>query len=286
MEHVRPAMQKLIKTPPFARRTKQLSLFQNGIDDIKKQNIFGSNIYTDKLTSDLSAFESFFAKLDADGFKKSAQTLFRIDLDNPPLSRQSFVDITTFLVKQGYVNPETNTNDAETRKSIVKGITTLLRSGLASVKELAIRSSTNQEWNETSLTVAVNEFFLSDMGLTSEQLTDVLYEMHPYDTVANSGLRDDIKSALDRGYLNKLKRGDDKALRSLVFAIHLSEYAAHEGFQFLLLINRTTKQSFSIPTPVNGFNQLLDLYDAKGETDFYFRIDLASRQGAHTISIK
>lgn len=289
MEYVRPTMQKLLmqlKSPPYARLTKQLSLFQDKVDDLKAQNIFGSNVYTDKLANALSTFDQFFLKLDPDGFEKHVKTLFNIDIKGVRLTQQLVSSTSNFLVKHGYVNSEINTNDVKTRESITVGLVSLLRNGIASVKDLSDRSSTNQKWDDMSLTVAVNEFFLSDLGFTSEQLTDALYQMHPFDMVANSGLKEDIKSALDQGYLNKLKRGDEKALRGLVFAIHLSEYARHEDFNFLLLINRSTKQSISIPTPANGFKELLSLYDAKGESDFYFRIDLASRQGAHTISIR
>ena len=289
VRYIQSAMQQAIKRSGSVPRSKLAQLrgaFDDAIiEEIQNYEIFGNAVFTEKAVNRFRLFDKFILNLDLNSYIKQAQDVFNIQLPGKTVSTNYYTQTAESYFKRGYAVSD-NTRDINNQKNIVKKVMSVLKFGYSKLKELSSSPQiTQKDWQSFSPTVAINEFFLSDLGLSSQQLTDVLYEIRPYST-ANDGLKQNIQQALNSGYANKLKRGDEKALRGLVFAIHLSEYAHHEKFQYLLLINRTSKSALSIATPESCFKQLLGLYENSGEKDFIFRIDLGGRQGAHTIAIR
>ena len=293
VRYIQSAMQHTIKQSGAVPRSK-LAQIRSAFDDkiiekVKNYDDFGNDFFTDKAISNLKTFDKFILNMDLESYVKQAQDVFNIQLPGKTLSAKYYTQTVENYIKKGFVVSDTtqaNTRDANNQKNMVERVMQVLKFGYSKLRELASGPQvTQKDWQSFSPTVAINEFFLSDLGLTSQQLAEVLYEIRPFNA-STEGLKQNIQKALDSGYANRLKRGDEKALRGLVFAIHLSEYAHHEKFQFLLLINRTSKQALSIATPESCFDRLLSLYENVGETEFYFRIDLGGRQGAHTISIR
>jgi hypothetical protein len=140
-----------------------------------------------------------------------------------------------------------------------------------------------KEEQASSLTVAFQDFFLSDLGFSSQQLANVLFEARP-NSEHDEGLLKNLQQALDSGYLQRLQRHDINALRGLVFALHLSEYAKTEGFQSLMVFNYTTGEALAIPTNIS-FADLLKFYQDHVQ-QIGFAIDFGGRQGAHKLALR
>jgi hypothetical protein len=201
--------------------------------------------------------------------------------------------------KFGYLNSRLVNNEPKTL-DLLKQLITNIREKLKEVRAKAsslkdISSSKDAKLaqeisKESSLVVSLKDLFLwsnftqreDTDGSLSNNLADVLFEARPYKE-CNSSLYDEILRALKGGYTSRLQKHDTKALDGLMFAVHLSEYAAHEGFQYLLAINRTTKNALFIPVS-EGFTSLLEFYNTHSSY-LNFKIVFENRQGAHKITI-
>ena len=197
----------------------------------------------------------------------------------------------------------------ETPKKIVKGLFQKLKgyykpkreefenNEAVDAAEQAI--ATIEKEKENSLTVGFQELLIrsnfieesekanpasNGVNPTIEIVTDILYSLRPNEEPKTKNLREQIKHALENGYLNLLKRHSTEALRALVFGIHISEYALKEGFAYLLVLNRTSKQGLFIPAGLQTPIQLMDFYQSHKEY-LEFIVNFDERQGWHKISI-
>ena len=148
-------------------------------------------------------------------------------------------------------------------------------------------SSPGSSVGESSLTSQFKDLFLwSNHQATDEQLASVLFAARPNKDAA-PGLEEDILKALDPdrgGYSTSLKKHDAKALDGLMFAIHVSEYARKEEFDYILVFNRSTYKALYIPAR-KGFTEMLNFYREYGGDLINLKIVLGNRQGVHSLSI-
>ena len=278
--------QKLI---PHAELSRRISSFEDKVSKLKEFNNYGFSIFNDSLINQIKEFNVFIKKTDMSGFQQSVQNVFNFNIKNIPRDNSFYQTFIENLLKNKFLTSSETFNPATLEKSnqkeIFVKILEVLKYGYDSIQSLLNKPKYQvKDWNQQSETVAFNELLLSNLNLTPEQITDVLYAVRPF-AQSEPSLKSQILKVLKDGYVNRLKRGEDKALRGLVFAIHLSEYARHETFDYLLLFNKTTHKAFSIPTPSNCFESLLELYESKGEQVFRFRVSIGGRQGAHNITI-
>jgi hypothetical protein len=278
--------QKLI---PHAELSRRISSFEDKVSKLKEFNNYGFSIFNDSLINQIKEFNVFIKKTDMSGFQQSVQNVFNFNIKNIPRDNSFYQTFIENLLKNKFLTSSETFNPATLEKSnqkeIFVKILEVLKYGYDSIQSLLNKPKYQvKDWNQQSETVAFNELLLSNLNLTPEQITDVLYAVRPF-VQSEPSLKSQILKVLKDGHVNRLKRGEDKALRGLVFAIHLSEYARHETFDYLLLFNKTTHKAFSIPTPSNCFESLLELYESKGEQVFRFRVSIGGRQGAHNITI-
>jgi hypothetical protein len=114
-------------------------------------------------------------------------------------------------------------------------------------------------------------------------IASILFASRPF-SESNSDLLAGIQSALNKSYLNRFKKHDMGALNAIVFAIQISEYARNEGFEYILVVNRSSKNGIFIKAK-DSFIKLLSFYESH-EDDLVFNVVFSERQGAHKISVK
>ena len=232
---------------------------------------------------------------DSESFKEKFNSLFGMNFDAMRVdSRPKVLEGIKTLINNGFLDKNKITQEIlqNSKNNVFMAIQQMLYSGAGlfgkaknvykKVTSLAAAKA-GKEQQPSSLTVAFQDFFLSDLGFSSQQLAGVLLEARP-NSEHDEGLLKNLQEVLDNGYLQRLQRHDISALRGLVFAIHLSEYAKAEGFQSLMVFNYTTGEALAIPTNTS-FTDLLKFYQDHTQ-QIAFVIDFGGRQGAHKLALR
>jgi hypothetical protein len=254
--------------------------------------------FTNLFFSDLAQLSKLIVEQNFDKIKESLTNKFGLNLDTVRITNAQIKDTINLLMKNNYLDKSKITQEtlSNTKSDVYLGLkqTIFASSGIfgklrqifkVDVPKLLSSSQKDLELQDknASLTVAFGDFFFSDLGFSPQQLATVFLEARPYREHKES-LLSDIEKALSNGYAKRLQRQDSSALKGLLFALHLSEYARAEEFQYLLLFNYTTGNAISISVQTS-FEDLLNFYEShKQEIDF--RIDFLGRQGAHKLALR
>lgn len=251
-----------------------------------------------KFYEDLSNLNVLITNQKPDSFKEQFNKLFGMNLDLRDLnSRAKVIEVIKALLANNYLDNKAISQEVlqNPKNDTFLAIKQLLCSGegLFGKAKQIYRSLTNHiakatetqdvEKQKPSLTVAFGDFFFSDLGFTAQQLASVLLEARPY-REHKEGLLQNLEKALEGGYLKRLQRQDASALKGLLFALHISEYAREENFEYLMVFNYTTGNALAIPAQVS-FADLLNFYE-NHKQDLSFGVDFVGRQGAHKLALR
>jgi hypothetical protein len=296
--------------------------FINYIEALQKQGIAPGqpSPFTEKFFNDVESLLPYFDNLDAIEFSKKVNQLFGFDLTSKSTTRtfdlNSLVDT---LVKKNYVNASLVDRSPETQTILKNLLVTKNQKGAVSflaklteaykkmlsfatsgsdstVENKLKKQEISEADDESSLTMTFKNMLVRSNFITSleianketpevvlDTIASILFEARPY-TESNSDLLSGIRKALNGEYINRLKRHDMSALSALVFAIQLSEYARSEGFEYLLLVNKSSKNGLFIKAKTT-FLDLLSIYEQR-KSHLVFEVVFSERQGAHKISVK
>ena len=240
-------------------------------------------IFTDKFVKVLEDITAEISRMDLSKVEELMKNKLFIEL-----SRQTTNSLVKTLAKQyeqnGLIFTDAVTTDSTAEISEhIKDLIRLLKDIYKEVFQILQErpSLTLANWNTLGLNEMVAEFFLSDLNLTSDQLTTALLACRPYEEHAQ-GLQTEILETFERTkYKDIPKTHDIKTLRGLYFALQVSEYAREEGFSHLLLFNKITGKA--LPIQANKtFKDLLSFYE-QHQSKFTFYIGFGGRQGAHRL---
>lgn len=254
--------------------------------------------FTDLFFKDLTRLSNLIVEQEFDRIKAVLLNRFGLNLDAVRITNAQIKDTITLLMNNSYLDKSKITQEtlSNPKSDVYVGLkqAVFAPSGifgkfrqifkidvpkLLNIKE----KNSDLDTKNVSLTVAFGDFFFSDLGFSPQQLASVFLEARPYEQYKDS-LQTDIEKALTNGYAKRLQRQDSSALKGLLFALHLSEYAREEEFQYLLLFNYTTGNAISIPAQTS-FENLLNFYENhKQEIDF--SVDFLGRQGAHKLALR
>ncbi len=260
------------------------------------------SFFTETFFKELENLVPILVNKEPEKFTKQVTDKLHFSLDSTFNKEKELQRLIPIYTKLGYFNSRLVNNEPKTLdllKQLISNVREKLKEVRAKSSSLKGSSSNSSSKNaelvqeiskESSLTVSLKDLFLwsnftqreDTDGDLSKNLADVLFEARPYKECASS-LHEEILKALRGGYTSRLQKHDTKALDGLMFAVHLSEYAAHEGFQYLLAINRTTKNALFIPVS-EGFTSLLNFYNTHSSY-LNFIIVFENRQGAHKITV-
>lgn len=276
---------------------------QNSNLAANQQSIFNENFY-----KQVEKLNKFIEDVDAPGFLEFVNANFNLNLSEKfPIGGRALQQLFDSWKTKKYLNTELTVDPrfdsiekvfAENLKVFYRVLKTDIYTSKTTsdnprnIKLTQLSSKTQQAFDTNrKLNSLFTNFFLSGVDYSTDEktqaeiFTDVLFEARPENS-SNPNLKQSIYDALvNNNYLKRLMQGYDlQALTALVFAIHISEYAREDNFDYVLLTNFDSFNALSIPA--KNFNSLLDFYE-KNKNSFGFRIDFDSnQQGAHHISIK
>ena len=128
---------------------------------------------------------------------------------------------------------------------------------------------------------ALEEFYFTDFGLTAEQKAEALTLIvsSEYRTTANLFKGEIISFFQD--HENLFKRGSDVIIKAMVFAMQVAVYA-HDHFQYLLLINKYSKQAIGLQA--TSFTKLASKYlTDSAAAGFAIGIDIDKTRGGSAL---
>lgn len=252
---------------------------------------------TSQFFETLSKLTSLIATQNSELFKKQFNNLFGMNFDLNQNSNAKVLEAIKVLLKNNYLDQKAISQETlqNIKNDTFLAIKQLLYSGnglfgkakqaFKALSRLTTKAEETKDLQKQkpSLTVAFGDFFFSDLGFDNKQLASVLLEARPY-REHDESLLQNLEKVLQEGYLKRLQRQDASALKGLLFALHLSEYAREEGFQCLMLFNYTTGNALAIPTQ-GGFIGLLNFFETHKQ-DISFGVDFVGRQGAHKLALR
>jgi hypothetical protein len=293
------AMSELLKTKSVSPN-RLLYKIKKKYDEMVETMQESSSLlpFTNLFFRDLTQLSKLIVDQEFDKIKDVLLNKFGLDLNIQRITNSQIRDTINLLMNNNYLDKSKITQEtlSNPKSDVYLGLKQIIfaPSGifgkLRQIFKVDVPKLSNSSQKEldvqdknTSLTVAFGDFFFSDLGFSPQQLATVFIEARPHKEHRES-LLSDLESALSNGYAKRLQRQDSAALKGLLFALHLSEYARAEEFQYLLLFNYTTGNAISIPVQTS-FEDLLKFYENhKQEMDF--RIDFIGRQGAHKLALR
>lgn len=270
---------------PDRNANSKVVRYNDAVDKLKSvlEALPGKVSFNDKFYNTLRDLSKNFLKMNLNEIQQKLADEFYIKLKPGNVSIQSVNDIIKGLRTKGYLEKNTSMYIDEADNQIKEKLKNYLygsKSSFIQTLNQILRPSENTKL--LNLNEKFKDLFLSNLGFNAKQLAGVLIEARPTDNTSVS--IDEITSVLNQGYLEKLKRGDTKALNALVFALHIKCYATEEVFDRLLLINQTTHNSIVVPTH-KSFKDLVEFY-ITNEKNFTFSITFINTRGVHNLGIK
>lgn len=283
-EHLRAKMVgSLSKNVSFSREVaKEKGKFYEYIADL--ENRIKTSAEFSKLTPKL--IDSLKEIYKALGTPRQQVVITKYDFDQPIKQTKVDADLIKRFASKKYIDTNFKLVDSGLTDGLY--LTKQLRDILRQVKitakainEKGAKRVSVEDFKKKSLGTAVQDFFLTDLGLTSEQLAEVFYEARP-DNDSNPNLLVNIKSYLTPERVHSMVNGNESIMKQFLFAIHLSEYARIHGFQNILLINSSTKEALALPAS-EGFTKMFEMF-GQFKDKINFRISFGER-GAYKISL-
>lgn len=198
------------------------------------------------------------------------------------------------FVRLGYVNEDPEIPSAPIQWKYVLETQTKIRQFLTTavfekgkLENVMSKSATMEKLPTSSFVVAVQDFFLNDLGLSPEEAADAFMLTKSMDRDVEQ-FRPEIQEFFKKHY-SKMVQGDKKYLQAAVFAFQLAIYAtAGEGehFQHFMIVNNSTFDALSFT--VEGKSRLFTyLADAFLHNANRLRLDIKAdgRQGASAITL-
>jgi hypothetical protein len=139
-----------------------------------------------------------------------------------------------------------------------------------------------------TFTTAVQDFFLNELGLTSDQAAEAFLSTKSYNKDVSRYLPE-IKSFFQQHY-SKMVEGDSKYLQAAIFAFQLALYAqaGEEGqhFDYFMIMNNSSMNALSLDVArENLFTYLANVFlNNSDKIELSIRAD--GRQGASAVTLK
>ena len=207
-------------------------------------------------------------------------------------SEKAYEDFT----KLGYILPKTeNIPAAPIEKELVKSIQTKIRKYLTdrifhkgNIERIAAKTSDIEALAGQTFTVAVQNFFLNNLGLTSDQAAEAFLLTKSYNKDVSRYLPE-IKEFFKNHY-SSMVEGNSNVLKAAIFAFQLALYAhAGEGgqhFDYFMIMNNSSMNALSVDVNrENLFTYLANVYlNNSDKIEMSIRAD--GRQGASAVTLK
>ena len=199
--------------------------------------------------------------------------------------------------KLGYVHPK-QVPAAPMEKSYVKDVQNSIRHFILNSKDgilkkgrldrIAGKSVDIESLTNQSFTVAVQNFFLNDLGLTSDEAAEAFLSIKSYNRDV-SGYLPEIKHFFQQHY-SKMIEGDSLYLKAAVFGFQLAMYAQAgekgQHFDYFMIMNNSSMNALSLDVA----REHLFTYLANSFINNSSKIDLSiradGRQGASAVTLK
>ena len=139
-----------------------------------------------------------------------------------------------------------------------------------------------------TFTIAVQDFFLNDLGLTPDEAAEAFLSVKSYNKDVSKYLPE-IKAYFQQHY-SKMVEGDSKYLQAAIFAFQLALYAqtGEEGqhFDYFMIMNNSSMNALSLDVArENLFTYLANVFlNNSDKIDLSIRAD--GRQGASAVTLK
>ena len=247
-------------------------------------------LFTDELLNALVEIKNAIGTTKIDDVLKKTHFDELISLYNPYrkkneayvrlFEKYKFLNNKTENVQLGNISFEQLKNQqTEIIHNIISNILVFKRKGAEKQnKEVSFKEFTSKSW-----TTSVQDFFLTDLGIDADTMAEIFFEARPEVEAKQKDLLQKIKDILKPEVMESLAHGRTEVLKRILFALHLSEYATHHNFQYLLLIRKDTGNAYSIPIK-SGFDDLYNAYPTV-EKFVEFTINIG-RNGAYKVELK
>tara|TARA_R110000868_G_scaffold205893_1_gene454554 strand:- start:1945 stop:3519 length:1575 start_codon:yes stop_codon:yes gene_type:complete len=255
------------------------------VSDLKARSTSLPNykVFTDKFYNSLQQVYSNLGspdtiqKLEELGFSKTGLTKSSSQATINKIQKQT---IDRFEQKQ-YLNRQVESNDSTTFEIIARTIIPAIRQIAKTSVEKAGKTVSAEDFKKQSPGVAIQQFFTTDLGLPPQTVRDVLYYLRPHES-ANESLMSDINKYVTDELVEDMTHGNIELLKQIVFAIHVSEYARQEEFNYLLITKQSNRHALPIPAD-KGFGYLFNFYE-KHKSELNLNISFSER-GAYVIQL-
>lgn len=196
--------------------------------------------------------------------------------------------------KAGYIKPK-DVPAAPIEKDFVKAIQSKIRKFLTdkvffkgNVERIASKAVEPQSLEQQTFTVAVQNFFLNNLGLTPDEAAEAFLYTKSYNKDVTRYLPE-IKEYFAKHY-SSMTEGNSTYLKAAVFAFQLTLYAhageAGQHFDYFMIMNNTSMNALSLDVNrENLFTYLTTVYlNNTDKIEMSIRAD--GRQGASAVTLK
>lgn len=200
------------------------------------------------------------------------------------------------FLKLGYIIPkQKEIPPAPMEKDYVKTVQSQIRKFLTDkifekgkIERILGKSISIEALEGQTFTTAVQDFFLNDLGLTSDEAAEAFLATKSYNKDVSKHLPE-IKSYFQQHY-SKMVEGDAKYLQAAIFAFQLALYAqaGEEGqhFDYFMIMNNSSMNALSLDVArENLFTYLANVFlNNADKIDLSIRAD--GRQGASAVTLR
>lgn len=259
-------------------------------NELEKENLY-SQIFNDSLKQTLNQIADnidnpkIFEFLQQKGFKE----IYR---GGSASSEKAYNDFN----KLGYLKEKPqDISAAPIEKDFVKSTQAKIRKFLAdkvffkgNVERITSKAVEPQALEQQTFTVAVQNFFLNNLGLTPDEAAEAFLYTKSYNRDVSRYLPE-IKQYFAKHY-NSMTEGDATYLKAAIFAFQLTLYAhtgeAGQHFDYFMIMNNSSMNALSLDVNrENLFTYLTTIYlNNTDKIEMSIRAD--GRQGASAVTLK
>ncbi len=156
------------------------------------------------------------------------------------------------------------------------------------IENLLTKNVNISDLKNQTFTVAVQNFFLNDLGLTDDEAAEAFLELKSFDQDVSEYLPE-IKTFF-RNHYSKMKEGNNLYLKAAIFAFQLSMYAHHASdgvhFHYFMVMNPSNMDAICFNVQKKGGDLFKYLAQAYLDNSDKIEIDIKAdgRQGGSSIS--